>query len=689
MQNHIPFESASEIEEYENIRRDCLRRRILFEDAKFPANDQSLYYSRQPKYRIEWMRPMEISARYNSRPQLFVDGAGRFDLRQGTLGDCWVVASTACMSENMELLYRVIPRGQGFHDGHYAGIFVFLFYRFGQWKEVVIDDRLPTVNGQLFFVHSRAPNEFWGALLEKAYAKLNGSYEALKSGLVADCLTDLTGGIVEGYVLRGEHARYPKNIINVMFKALERQSLIGCGINAVDGVEGESKLPNGLVGGHAYSITDLREIRLISDQGEIPITLVRVRNPWGTRIEWNGPWSDRSPEWNSIPPQDRQAMGLVFRDDGEFWMDFRDFQANMDTLDICNLTPDSPLETPRKWVINQHYDQWKKRLTAGGRPSQIETHWMNPQFKMSLRDADDDDDDICTLVIELSQKDKRRLKHKGSKNHFIGFVIYKCVREFPNVPMPKKYFQYHTYIDKVDYYSDKRQLSKRFSLPPGEYVVVPSTYHPDEESEFMLRICFEKDNHSELPAETAEVPTTNPIPNRDPAIHTMENSFKQFFYDISGEDMECDVYEFRKVLNNGLRNDENHKDIGLDACKSMVSLVDVDHSGKLGYNEFVFLWDSLKMWKKTFYSYDADGTGSINSFELRNALAAHGYKLTTHLLHALMVRFEDESHQISLDNFLICMARLILLSNSFKKYENNTGNAVFTLQEYFQEAVVL
>lgn len=48
---------------------------------------------------------------------------------------------------------------------------------------------------------------------------------------MADALTDFTGGITEGYILRGPNADVPRHIVNILFKALDRQSLIGCGIN--------------------------------------------------------------------------------------------------------------------------------------------------------------------------------------------------------------------------------------------------------------------------------------------------------------------------------------------------------------------------------------------------------------------------------------------------------------------------
>lgn len=55
-------------------------------------------------------------------------------------------------------------------------------------------------------------------------------------------------------------------------------------------------MANGLVKGHAYSVTAVKKVRLghglLAYFKNETIPLIRMRNPWG-KIEWKGAWSDR------------------------------------------------------------------------------------------------------------------------------------------------------------------------------------------------------------------------------------------------------------------------------------------------------------------------------------------------------------------------------------------------------------
>jgi calpain-15 len=67
----------------------------------------------------------------------------------------------------------------------------------GEFIQVPIDDTIPcrtNPNGTFTPVFSKAnETELWVLFLEKAYAKIYGSYENIESGLAGNALRDLTG----------------------------------------------------------------------------------------------------------------------------------------------------------------------------------------------------------------------------------------------------------------------------------------------------------------------------------------------------------------------------------------------------------------------------------------------------------------------------------------------------------------
>jgi calpain-5 len=161
-----------ERQNYSRLKKRCQEKNVLFEDDMFPADNSSLFRFNRSLSGVVWKRPGELCL----DPKLVVDGADAHDVVQGRLGNCWFVAASSVLASERHLWNKVIPdiKTQEFehkNSDDYKGIFKFQFWRFGKTVEVVIDDRLPTINNQLIFTHSRTKNEFWSSLLEKAYAK--------------------------------------------------------------------------------------------------------------------------------------------------------------------------------------------------------------------------------------------------------------------------------------------------------------------------------------------------------------------------------------------------------------------------------------------------------------------------------------------------------------------------------------
>uniref|UniRef100_A0A8C1JPZ3 Calpain 8 n=1 Tax=Cyprinus carpio TaxID=7962 RepID=A0A8C1JPZ3_CYPCA len=441
----IPFNK----QDYQTLKQECLAKKTLFCDPTFPAESDSLGYNELGRYSsktrgVQWKRPKELC----SNPEFIVDGAKRTDICQGALGDCWLLAAIASLTLDNAILERVVPPGQSFIED-YAGIFHFQFWQYGEWVDVVIDDRLPTRDGKLLFVHSAEGSEFWSALLEKAYAKLNGSYEALSGGSTTEGFEDFTGGIAENHDL----SKAPPYLFKLMQKALTLGSLLGCSIDVsglydqnlisryekfyftitiyldiiTSSYETEAVTSLKLVKGHAYSVTGAEEVH---SYGRL-VQLVRIRNPWG-QVEWTGPWSDNSKEWNSVQPEEKAKLDYS-GEDGEFWMAYSDFIQQFSKLEICNLTPDTlSSEDASRWNYNQFEGNWRVGSTAGGCRNNPATFCSNPQYVIKLEEEDDDPhdgEDGCTILVGLMQKDGRKDKRFGRDLNTIGFAIYKVPDE--------------------------------------------------------------------------------------------------------------------------------------------------------------------------------------------------------------------------------------------------------------------
>eukprot|EP00105_Crassostrea_gigas_P020929 XP_011439856.1 PREDICTED: calpain-B isoform X5 [Crassostrea gigas] len=710
---------------YDEIKKRCQEEGCLFEDPEFDAEDSSIFFSRAPPRPFEWKRPHEIC----DNPVFIADGASRFDVQQGELGDCWLLAAIASLTVNQRLFAKVVPPDQSFEDG-YCGMFRFHFWRQGEWVEVVVDDRLPTYYGQLTFMHSVDKNEFWSALLEKAYAKLEGSYESLKGGSTCEAMVDFTGGVSEFFDLR----KAPPNLFSIMLKASQRGSLMGCSIDA-DPNQLEARLANGLVMGHAYSITSviLMDIETPTMSGKIP--MVRIRNPWGNEAEWKGRWSDQSREWSLIPDSQKDSIGLTFDDDGEFWMSFDDFSKNFEKLEICNLGPDSleedELDGKKRWEGHTENGEWIPRVNAGGCRNYLDTFWTNPQYRVTLTDPDDDDDDdLCTILVGVLQKDRRKKRKEGLDMLTIGYVIYKIPEGSGAGPLPVDFFKYNASCAKSNNFINMREVCTRHKLPSGQYCIIPSTFQPHQQGNFLLRLYTEQRAHShEMDEETGIIedqgqkpkPKVNgqkkrvehsvsPLPGanctRPEALaflkkalreipppteeeQEQEQALKASFRRVAGEDMEIDAYELRDILNAVFTREGNVEfafdGFSIDVCRSMVAMHDGDLSGKLGFDEFKVLWADLRRWKGVFKEYDRDKSGNLSSYELRSALHASGFRLSNRTFSALVMRYSSKDGNVEFGDFILCAIRMKTMLASFKNIDvENSGHAAFDLDSFVQ-----
>uniref|UniRef100_H0V2U3 Calpain 5 n=1 Tax=Cavia porcellus TaxID=10141 RepID=H0V2U3_CAVPO len=459
---------AYENQNYSDLKRACLRRKVLFEDPNFPATDDSLYYKGTPGPTVRWKRPKDIC----ENPRLFVDGISSHDLHQGQVGNCWFVAACSSLASRDSLWQKVIPdwKEQEWDPekpDSYAGIFHFHFWRFGEWVDVVIDDQLPTVNNQLIYCHSNSRNEFWCALVEKAYAKLAGCYQALDGGNTADALVDFTGGVsepidlTEGDFANDEAKR--NQLFERVLKVHSRGGLISASIKAVTAADMEAR--------PRVCCPDVRKVRL----GHCLLAFFKSEKLDMIRL-------DTSEEWQKVSKSEQEKMGVTVQDDGEFWMTFEDLCRYFTDIIKCRLLNTSYLSIHKTWEEARLRGAWTrhedpKQNRSGGCINHKDTFFQNPQYIFEVKKPEDE------VLICIQQRPKRSTRREGKgENLAIGFDIYKVEEN--------RQYRMHSLQHKAasSIYINSRSVFLRTDQPEGRYVIIPTTFEPGHTGEFLLRV---------------------------------------------------------------------------------------------------------------------------------------------------------------------------------------------------------
>ncbi|XP_077637873.1 calpain-14 [Lonchura striata] len=632
---------------YQALLESCLKNKRLFIDDTFPAHISSIgtgaLLKKLPR-NIQWKRPHAL----HKSPVFYAANRKQLDLCQGLVENCWFLAALGALTFHQDILAAVVPQNQSF-ERKYAGIFHFRFWHFGEWIDVVVDDRLPVNEaGELLFVSSVYKNVFWGALLEKAYAKLYGSYEDLQIGQVSEALVDFTGGVNTRIKL----AEAPPDLWHILTRATYSTSLMGCQTHL-----GTTKvLKNGLVAGHAYTVTGIRKVTC--QYG--PENLLRLRNPWG-KIEWKGDWSDSSYKWELLSPKEKILLRKK-QDDGEFWMSLQDFKIHFVDLVICKLTPDlMSQEDGKKWMYSLKSGRWVKGSTAGGSLGFSKGNfWMNPQYWLNVLPVEDSkkSPSTCSVVISLMQK--YSTKHRNRAPHlFIGFLLYKVQRIYQesNRKLPPGFFTRHQPVNKHQVFLDEREVTYDFHLEPCVYVIVPSTLKPQQESEFILRVFSRKHILREMGGNTSFTLSKEIVDRYEGKI------WEDFFTKYFEQNPEINAVQLQRILNNiSWRNFQGFRlNFSLDSCQGILALLDLNATGTLSIQEFRVLWKRLLFYLEVFQKRDTNRSGKLDLVEMHAAVQETGISLSNEVCNLMAIRYGDPDLQISFESFVCFMLRVEIM----------------------------
>jgi hypothetical protein len=247
---------------------------------------------------------LELVPSFHFRDEWFLGALGAAGTCCGEEALFGTEGAERCLATDPSAPWGIYPRVFWDPALRKKGIHCFRFWK-GQWVYVLVDDRIPVASdGRPLGSYGMTPDgkfDSFVMLVEKAYAKLHGCYEALSGGFTDDALEDLIGYPVTRVSLA--KADDLPQAQHTLMKALQME---GGSLVAVrnDNPSPEElshsngrfvKIPgNGVMldtfvqRGFGYAI---EAIRLIDDKA-----VVQLRDHWGNDVAVNGVLGRARPE---------------------------------------------------------------------------------------------------------------------------------------------------------------------------------------------------------------------------------------------------------------------------------------------------------------------------------------------------------------------------------------------------------
>ncbi|CAF3342047.1 unnamed protein product [Rotaria sp. Silwood1] len=258
---------------FANIILFCQQNNTNFVDDQFPPISRSIgQIDSLINHPLKWLRISEISPLSVTDLCLnwsVYSSPKPSDIQQGALGDCWLMAALALITERPQMLEHILLT-ETIND---QGVYLVRICHNGLWKTVIVDDCFPcTQYNQLAFTQAHH-RQLYVPIIEKACAKLFGSYAELISGQTEEGLQLLTGAPCDHIDLNPSNSTLDIEIAWAkLLSACESDLLIGATTGRSD-VSVEEYARNNIPNNHAFSVLAAHSISNTAMQ------FVLVRDP--------------------------------------------------------------------------------------------------------------------------------------------------------------------------------------------------------------------------------------------------------------------------------------------------------------------------------------------------------------------------------------------------------------------------